>query len=136
MLKGLIRALGAVLIAIALYSVLGFLILPGIGLRIINQQLANYATVPARLDRLEFNPFSLELTLWGFRVGEPGKEYRETLASAGTAAVSGGVTSFVMMPDTMPVVDDGALVDFLIRRAEAQSPARILPAAAITKVTT
>ncbi|MFJ3431796.1 MULTISPECIES: DUF748 domain-containing protein [Pseudomonas] len=74
MLKGLIRALGAVLIAIALYSVLGFLILPGIGLRIINQQLANYATVPAKLDRLEFNPFSLELTLWGLRVGEPGKE--------------------------------------------------------------
>ena len=74
MLKGLIRALGAVLIAIALYSVLGFLILPGIGLRIINQQLANYATVPARLDRLEFNPFSLELTLWGLRIGEPGKE--------------------------------------------------------------
>ena len=74
MLKGLIRALGTVLIAIALYSVLGFLILPGIGLRIINQQLANYATVPARLDRLEFNPFSLELTLWGFRIGEPGKE--------------------------------------------------------------
>ena len=74
MLKGLIRAIGAVLIAIALYSVLGFLILPGIGLRIINQQLANYATVPAKLDRLEFNPFSLELTLWGLKVGEPGKE--------------------------------------------------------------
>ncbi|ODT80279.1 MAG: dihydroorotase [Pelagibacterium sp. SCN 64-44] len=66
-------------------------------------------------------------------VGEPGKEYRETLASAGAAAVAGGITSFVMMPDTTPVVDDGALVDFLIRRAEAQSPARILPAAAITK---
>ncbi|QQR40571.1 dihydroorotase [Devosia rhizoryzae] len=66
-------------------------------------------------------------------VGEPGKEYRETLASAGAAAVAGGVTSLVMMPDTTPVVDDGALVDFLIRRAEAQSPARILPAAAITR---
>lgn len=66
-------------------------------------------------------------------VGEPGKEYRETLASAGAAAVAGGVTSFVMMPETTPAVDDGALVDFLIRRAEAQSPARILPAAAITK---
>ncbi len=66
-------------------------------------------------------------------VGEPGKEYRETLASAGAAAVAGGVTSFVMMPDTTPTVDDGALVDFLIRRAEAQSAARILPAAAITK---
>lgn len=66
-------------------------------------------------------------------VGEPGKEYRETLASAGAAAVSGGVTSFVMMPDTTPVVDDGALVDFLIRRAEVQSAARVLPAAAITR---
>src|SRR5690606_38827757 len=62
-----------------------------------------------------------------------GKEYRETLASAGAAAIAGGVTSFVMMPDTTPVEDDGELVDFLIRRAEAQSPTRILPAAAITK---
>lgn len=53
---------------------LGFLILPGIGLRIINQQLANYATVPAKLDRLEFNPFNWAPTLWGLRVGEPGKE--------------------------------------------------------------
>ncbi|MFJ2334338.1 DUF748 domain-containing protein [Pseudomonas helleri] len=74
MLKGLLRAIGAVLTAIAIYSVLGFFIVPGVGLRIINQQLANYATVPAKLDRLEFNPFSLELTLWGFRAGEPGKE--------------------------------------------------------------
>ena len=42
--------------------------------------------------------------------GEPGKEYRDTLQSAGDAAAAGGVTSFVMMPDTVPVVDDGALV--------------------------
>jgi dihydroorotase len=66
-------------------------------------------------------------------VGEPGKEYRETLASAGEAAAAGGITSFVMMPDTTPAVDDGALVDFLIRRAEATSSVRVLPAAAITK---
>ncbi len=72
--KGLIRALGAVLTAIALYSLLGFLILPGIGLRIANQQLAKYSSVPAHLERLEFNPFSLELTLWGLHIGEPGIE--------------------------------------------------------------
>ncbi|KQX42719.1 dihydroorotase [Devosia sp. Root436] len=65
--------------------------------------------------------------------GEPGKEYRETLASAGEAAAAGGVTSFVMMPDTSPVVDDGALVDFLIRRAKATSKVNVLPAGAITK---
>ncbi|MDB5587773.1 MAG: amidohydrolase family protein [Devosia sp.] len=65
--------------------------------------------------------------------GEPGKEYRETLQSAGEAAAAGGVTSFVMMPDTTPVVDDGALIDFLIRRAGATSKVNVLPAGAITK---
>ena len=72
--KGLIRATGALLTALALYSLLGFLILPGIALRVANQQLANYATVPARIERIEPNPFSLELTLWGLKIGEPGKE--------------------------------------------------------------
>ncbi|MGC6372478.1 DUF748 domain-containing protein [Pseudomonas sp. K2I15] len=72
--KGLIRAAGALLTALALYSLLGFLILPGIALRVANQQLANYATVPARIERIELNPFSLELTVWGLNIGEPGKE--------------------------------------------------------------
>lgn len=74
MSKGLIRAAGALLTALALYSLLGFLILPGIALRVANHQLANYATVPARIERIELNPFSLELTLWGLKLGEPGKE--------------------------------------------------------------
>ncbi|WP_150797241.1 DUF748 domain-containing protein [Pseudomonas fluorescens] len=74
MSKGLIRAIGALLTALALYSLLGFLILPGIALRVANQQLANYATTPATLTRIELNPFSLEVTLWGLIIGEPGKE--------------------------------------------------------------
>ncbi|NUT77490.1 DUF748 domain-containing protein [Pseudomonas sp. C1C7] len=74
MYKGLIRAVGALLTALALYSLLGFLILPGVALRIANQQLANYATTPASLQRIELNPFSLEVTLWGLNIGEPGKE--------------------------------------------------------------
>jgi uncharacterized protein involved in outer membrane biogenesis len=72
--KGLLRAAGALLTALALYSLLGFLILPGIALRIANQQLANYATLPARIERIELNPFSLEVTAWGLKIGEPGKE--------------------------------------------------------------
>ncbi|VVP47751.1 DUF748 domain-containing protein [Pseudomonas fluorescens] len=72
--KGLIRAIGALLTALALYSLLGFLILPGIALRVANQQLAHYATVPAHLQRIEINPFSLEVSLWGLVIGEPGKE--------------------------------------------------------------
>ena len=72
--KGLKRAIGALLAVFAIYSLLGFFILPGIALRVINQQLANYATVPAKLDRLELNPYSLEVTLWGLSIGAPGKE--------------------------------------------------------------
>ncbi|WP_095133085.1 DUF748 domain-containing protein [Pseudomonas sp. Irchel s3h14] len=72
--KGLIRAIGALLTTLALYSLLGFLILPGIALRVANQQLANYATTPATISRIELNPFSLEVTLWGLIIGEPGKE--------------------------------------------------------------
>nr|WP_178122659.1 DUF748 domain-containing protein [Pseudomonas sp. ANT_J28] len=72
--KGLIRAIGALLTALALYSLLGFLILPGIALRVANQQLASYATTPATISRIELNPFSLEVTLWGLLIGEPGKE--------------------------------------------------------------
>lgn len=103
--------------------------------RISDLAIGGPADVPEGAEVLNADGLVLAPGLIDMRVfvGEPGKEYRETLASAGEAAVAGGVTSFVMMPDTTPSVDDGALVDFLIRRAQAQSPARILPAAAITK---
>lgn len=72
--KGLKRVLSALLITVFLYSLIGFLILPGIALRIANQQLAQYASVPASLQRVQFNPFSLELGLWGLRLGESEQE--------------------------------------------------------------
>jgi len=91
--------------------------------------------VPDGAEVINANGLVLAPGLIDMRVftGEPGKEYRETLQSAGEAAAAGGVTSFVMMPDTTPVVDDGALVDFLIRRAKATSKVNVLPAGAITK---
>jgi len=66
-------------------------------------------------------------------VGEPGAEHRETIASASMAAAAGGVTTIVSMPDTQPVVDDPAVVDFLKRRARDTARVRVLPSAAITK---
>ena len=50
-------------------------------------------------------------------VGEPGAEHRETLASASRAAAAGGVTTIVCQPETTPVIDDPAIVDFVLRRA-------------------
>ena len=67
--NGMKRAFTGVALVLICYSLLGFLILPGIAQRIANQQLANYATVPASLQRIEFNPFSLELTLFDLRIG-------------------------------------------------------------------
>ncbi len=66
-------------------------------------------------------------------IGEPGFEHRETLRSAGRAAAAGGVTTIVMMPDTDPVIDEPALVDFVLRRARDTSPVRVVPMAALTK---
>ncbi len=66
-------------------------------------------------------------------VGEPGFEHLETLASASHAAAAGGVTTLVCQPDTDPVVDEPAIVDFILRRARDTAVVRIHPMAAITK---
>jgi dihydroorotase len=65
--------------------------------------------------------------------GEPGTEYRETLASASEAAAAGGVTTMIVMPNTQPIVDDAAIVDFILRRARDTALVRVAPMAAITK---
>ncbi|WP_028241599.1 DUF748 domain-containing protein [Stutzerimonas azotifigens] len=69
--KGLKRTLIVALIGLALYSLLGFLVLPGVALHLINGQLQQYVNGPARLERLEFNPFSLEAQAFGLSLGEP-----------------------------------------------------------------
>ena len=66
-------------------------------------------------------------------VGEPGAEHRETIGSASQAAAAGGVTTFIMMPDTDPVIDDVALVEFVKRTARDTAIVNVHPAAAVTK---
>ena len=66
-------------------------------------------------------------------IGEPGAEHRETIASASRAAAAGGVTSIIMMPDTDPVIDDIALVEFVKKTAKDKALVNVYPAAAITK---
>src|SRR6476660_1979690 len=66
-------------------------------------------------------------------IGEPGAEYRETIASASQAAAAGGVTTIVSQPDTTPAIDDPAIVDFIMRRARDTSIVHVQPMAALTK---
>ena len=65
--------------------------------------------------------------------GEPGLEYRETLKTASHAAAAGGVTTIIVMPDTEPVIDQVALVDFIQRRARDNAVVNIHVMAAMTK---
>ena len=67
------------------------------------------------------------------KTGEPGAEPKETLKSAARAAAAGGVTSIVLQPDTDPVVDEPAVVDFILRRARDIGLVHVYPAGAATK---
>ena len=66
-------------------------------------------------------------------IGEPGAGHRETLASASQAAAAGGVTTIICQPDTSPVIDDPATVDYVLRRARDTAIVHVHPMAAITK---
>jgi len=66
-------------------------------------------------------------------LGEPGYEYRETIASAAQAAAAGGITTLAALPDTVPAIDDPALVRLLRARGEETGSLTILPYAAITR---
>ena len=66
-------------------------------------------------------------------VGEPGHEYRETVASAAEAAVSGGVTTIAVLPNTTPAIDDPALVRLLRARGEETAMVGVLPYGAVTR---
>ncbi len=65
--------------------------------------------------------------------GEPGQEHKETLATAGRAAVAGGVTSMVCLPNTEPVIDDMSTVEFVARRARKHGLAKVYCYGAVTK---
>ena len=65
-------------------------------------------------------------------LGEPGYEYRETIASAAEAAAAGGITTLAALPDTLPAIDDPALVRLLRARGEETGSLTILPYGAVT----
>ncbi len=64
---------------------------------------------------------------------EPGAEHKETLRSCADAALHGGVTGLVLMPDTNPSVDSGNLVKSLQDLVSEVSPIPMLPSGCLTK---
>lgn len=63
---------------------------------------------------------------------EPGQEYKETIQSGCEAAAAGGFGDVCCMPNTSPVVDNEAVVEYIINKAQ-DAPCDVHPIAAITK---
>ena len=66
-------------------------------------------------------------------VGEPGFEYKENFRTLSEAALAGGVTSVVTMPNTIPVIDNVSIVDFLKRRGRDKAKINIYPTGSLSK---
>ena len=69
----------------------------------------------------------------GVKVCEPGERHKESFKSAGLAAATGGITTIVTRPDTVPAIDTPETLEFIRRRAMDASIVNVLPMAALTK---
>ena len=102
-----------------------------IGKKVLNENL------PSTADKIDLKKQIIIPGIVDMRVfvGEPGYEYKENFRTLSNAALSGGVTSVVSMPNTSPVIDNVSMVDFLKRRGRDKSKINIFPAATLTKNT-
>jgi len=82
--------------------------------------IKNYIVIPGIVDMKAF-------------VGEPGFEYKENFRTLSQAALAGGVTSVVTMPNTKPIIDNVSMVDFIIRRGRDKASINLFPCASLTR---
>ena len=82
--------------------------------------LKNHIVIPGVVDMKAF-------------VGEPGYEYKENFRTLSQAALAGGVTSVVTMPNTKPIIDNVSMVDFIIRRGRDKASIHLYPCASLTR---
>jgi len=116
---------------------IGGLIIDSRGLiKAVGKEVAN-GNIPSTVDKIDLKKQVLIPGIVDMRVfvGEPGYEYKENFRTLSDAALSGGVTSVVSMPNTSPVIDNVSMVDFLKRRGRDKSRINIFPSATLTRNT-
>lgn len=64
---------------------------------------------------------------------DPGLEYKEDIQTGGAAALHGGFTTIVAMPNTKPVADKPDVINYVKHKAEAVTKVHVLQAGAVTK---
>jgi dihydroorotase len=116
---------------------IGGLIIDSKGLiKAVGKKVAN-DNLPSKVEKIDLKRQILMPGIVDMRVfvGEPGYEYKENFRTLSDAALSGGVTSVLSMPNTSPVIDNVSMVDFLKRRGRDKSKINIFPTASLTKNT-
>tara|TARA_Y100000590_G_scaffold11035_1_gene13575 strand:+ start:1473 stop:2765 length:1293 start_codon:yes stop_codon:yes gene_type:complete len=116
---------------------IGGIIIDAKGLiKAVGKKVSN-GNLPSKADKIDLKKHVVIPGIVDMRVfvGEPGYEYKENFRTLSNAALSGGVTSVVSMPNTSPVIDNVSMVDFLKRRGRDKSKINIFPAATLTKNT-
>lgn len=63
---------------------------------------------------------------------EPGQEHKETIATGSAAAVAGGFTSVLCMPNTEPAIHDRGVVEHVLNAAAEADLCRVLPMGAVS----
>ncbi len=93
------------------------------------------STLAPAYERIDCAGFCLAPGLVDMRtqLREPGEEHKETIASATAAAAAGGITSMVCLPNTDPVIDDVAAVEFIARRARENRLSKVYCYGALTR---
>lgn len=64
---------------------------------------------------------------------DPGLEYKEDIESGAKSAAAGGFTAVACMPNTVPPVDNAAMVSYITSKAERVGLSRVLPIGCISK---
>jgi dihydroorotase len=64
---------------------------------------------------------------------EPGREDKETIATATRAAAKGGITTILGMPNTNPAIDNQTAVKFVLEKGKREGIVNVLTAGALTK---
>ncbi|HEY4135086.1 MAG TPA: dihydroorotase [Alphaproteobacteria bacterium] len=110
------------------------------GLLVVDGRIAEVganAKAPAGAETVDCKGACLAPGLIDMRVHarEPGEEYKETIATAAGAAVAGGVTTMVCLPNTDPVIDNPALVGFVLQRGREAALANVQTYAALSQGT-
>lgn len=92
------------------------------------------SSAPENLMCIDANGMHISPGIFDFQVqgGEPGYEEREQFDSLNDAALAGGVTDLVLMPNLHPVSDHAGAIQFIQEKTK-HLPVNFIPAGALSK---